>query len=85
MSNQETASITEESNEFLRLRRCRSAAKANITKKIKELTEWRTNCQSVEEAISKVKEFDNVADHFHIAHAKYHAEINDEYDILDSD
>jgi hypothetical protein len=39
------------------LRRSRSAAKANITKKIKELTEWKMVCENITEAQVKAKEF----------------------------
>jgi hypothetical protein len=37
------------------LRRSRSAAKANITKKIKELTEWKMVCENITEAQVKAK------------------------------
>jgi hypothetical protein len=39
------------------LRRSRSDAKANVTKKIKELTEWKMVCENITEAQVKAKEF----------------------------
>ena len=83
--NQTAGSSTEQPDEFLRLRRSRSAAKANVTKKIKEITEWKINCQSLDDARSKIKEFSDVANKFYGAHEAYHATIDNEYDIMDSD
>ena len=76
---------TLESLEFQRLRRSRSAAKVNIRKKIKELTEWKMSCQSLNDARIKTKEFADVVNNFYTAHSVYHAMIVDEYDIIDSD
>ena len=70
---------------ILQLSRSRSAAKANITKKIKELTEWQMTCGSVYEADEKLKTFVDVASKFYLAHSKYHSFIKDENDLADSE
>lgn len=68
-----------------RLRRKRSAAKASITKKIKELTEWINSSRTMSEVQSKVKEFEDVSKGFFAAHSAYHSMISDEYDKTDSE
>ena len=70
---------------ILQLIRSRSAAKANITKKIKELTEWQITCGSVYEADEKLRTFVDVASKFYLAHSKYHSLIKDENDLADSE
>ena len=70
---------------ILQLSRSRSAAKANITKKIKELTEWQMTCGSVYEADEKLKTFVDVVSKFYLAHSKYHSLIKDENDLADSE
>ena len=67
------------------LRRKRSAAKANITKKIKELTEWINSSRTAQEVQTKIKEFEDVSNGFLVAHSAYHSRITDEYDKIDSD
>ena len=70
---------------ILQLSRSRSAAKGNITKKIKELTEWQMTQRTVLEAREKMAEFDGVATKFYEAHSKYHSIFKDENDIVDSE
>ncbi len=65
--------------------RSRAAAKANITKKIKELTEWKMTCDNLIDARAKVKEFSDVVASFYTAHSNYHDAIDDEYDVIDSE
>ena len=67
------------------LRRKRSAAKANITKKIKELTEGINSSRTAQEVQNKIKEFEDVSNGFFFAHSAYHSKITDEYDKIDSD
>ena len=69
----------------LQLSRSRSAAKGNITKKIKELTEWQMTRGSIEEAEERLAAFAEVATKFYVAHSKYHSIIKDENDIIDSE
>jgi chromosome segregation ATPase len=66
------------------LRRSRSAAKGNITKKIKQLTELKANLQDASEARNKRHEFNDVVSKFYVAHERYHDTITDEYDLEDS-
>ena len=54
-------------------------------KKINEITKWKINCQSLDDARSKIKEFNDVANKFYSAHEAYHASIDNEYNIMDSD
>ena len=70
--------------EVQRLRRSCSAAKGNVTKKIKELNEWKMSCESLGDARLKFKEFEDTVKNFYQAYTKYHDAINDEYDITDS-
>ena len=67
------------------LRRRRSAAKANITKKIKELTEWKMKCENTSEAQMKVNEFAAVAENLYVACSKYQSAISDEYEVIESE
>ncbi|CAB4001611.1 Hypothetical predicted protein [Paramuricea clavata] len=66
------------------LRRNRSAAKGNITKKIKELSELKLTFLDVSEARNKRHEFNDVVNNFYVAHERYHDAIKDEYDLEDS-
>ena len=66
------------------LRRKRSAAKGILTKKIKELTQWRMQCQSLSEAKLKITEFEDCVSKFQYAHAKYHVMMKEDYEIADS-
>jgi hypothetical protein len=59
------------------LRRNRSAAKGNITKKIKELTELKLNLQDVSEARNKRHKFNDVVNKFYVAHERYHDTIKE--------
>ena len=68
-----------------RLRRKRSAAKANITKKVKELTEWVNSSRTATEVQIKIEEFAEVSNGFFVAHSSYHTMISDEYDKTDSE
>ena len=68
----------------LQLRRNRSAAKANVTKKIKEVTECMSNSRDVADVESKAKEFLEAATHFRGVHSAYHASLDDEFEIQDS-
>ena len=68
-----------------RLRRARSSAKANVTKKIKNLTEWNFGYHTISEAELKSCEFEEVVKKFNVAHAQYHGALNDEIDVVDSD
>lgn len=70
---------------ILQLSRSRSAAKGNITKKIKELTEWQMTQRDIVEAQEKMAEFDDVGTKFYVAHSKYHSVIQDEDDMVDSE
>ncbi len=80
----EVANLTKEEH-VKRLRRSRAAAKANITKKIKELTEWKMTCDNLIDARAKVKEFSDVVASFYTAHSNYHDAVDDEYDVIDSE
>ena len=68
----------------LQLRRNRSAAKASITKKIKEITECFSNCKNVTDVRLKAQEFYETAGNFRDAHKAYHASLDDEFEIQDS-
>ena len=68
-----------------RLRRKRSAAKANITKKIKELTQWINSSRTATEVQTKIEEFEDMSRGFFVAHSAYHSTISDDYDITDSE
>ena len=68
----------------LQLRKSRSAAKASITKKIKEVTECFSNCENVGDVRLKAQEFHNTANNFRDAHNAYHASLDDEFEIQDS-
>lgn len=67
------------------LRRNRSAAKGRVTRKIKELTELKLSLQDVNEARIKAQEFDDVIAIFYAAHDAYHATINNEHELEESD
>ena len=67
------------------LRRKRSASKANITKKIKEITEWINSSCTASEVRNKIKEFEDLSEGFFLAHSAYHSMITDEYDKIDSE
>ena len=69
---------------LLQLRKSRSAAKANITKKIKEVTECFSNCENVADVRLKAQEFHDTANNFRDAHNTYHASLDDEFEIQDS-
>ena len=68
----------------LQLGRNRSAAKANVTKKVKEVTECMSNSRDVADVESKPKEFLETATHFRGVHSAYHASLDDEFEIQDS-
>ena len=68
----------------LQLRKSRSAAKASITKKIKEVTECFSNCENVADVRLKAQEFHDTANNFRDAHNAYHASLDDEFEIQDS-
>jgi hypothetical protein len=70
--------------EVQRLRRVRSAAKGNVTKKIKQLTEWKLRCESYEDTNVKYEEFKSTVRNFYHAHESHHAAINDENEMTDS-
>jgi hypothetical protein len=67
------------------LRRKRSASKANITKKIKQITEWINSSRTAPEVRNKIKEFEDLSEGFFLAHSAYHSMITDEYDKIDSE
>jgi hypothetical protein len=58
----------DQEREVQRLRRIRSAAKGNVTKKIKQLTEWKMRCESFGDANLKCEEFKNTVEDFYCAH-----------------
>ena len=68
----------------LQLRRNRSAAKANVMKKIKEVTECMSNSRDVTDVELKAKEFLETATHFRGVHSVYHTPLDDEFRIQDS-
>jgi DNA-binding ferritin-like protein len=70
---------------ILQLSRSHSTAKGNITKKIKEITEWQMTRGSLDEAHEKLAAFADVATKFYSAHLKYHSIIEDENDLVDSE
>ncbi len=65
------------------LRRSRAAAKANITKEIKGLTEWKMTCDNLIDAQAKVKELSDMGESLYTAHSNYHDD--DEYDVIYSE
>ena len=67
------------------LRRRRAAAKGNITKKIKELTETKASITDISEARAKAQEFYNAMDNFYKIHADYHGMIDDDFELQDSE
>ena len=68
-----------------KLRRNRSAAKGSVTKKIKELTELKLNLRNENEAQMKLLEFNDVVNKFYVAHEVYHATLQNDCDLEDSD
>ena len=68
----------------LQFRKTRSAAKARITRKIKELTECFTNLENVADVCKGAQEFEEVATNFQDAHSAYHATLDDDFEIQDS-
>ena len=68
----------------LQLRRNRSAVKANVMKKIKEVTECMSNSRDVTDVELKAKEFLETATHFRGVHSVYHTPLDDEFRIQDS-
>ena len=66
------------------LRKARSTAKANVTKKANKVNELLTDCNNVESIKEIAKELDNVLQHFENAHIDYHNLLKDEQDIKDS-
>ncbi len=74
----------DQEREVQRLRRIRSVAKGILTKKIKQLTEWKMRCESFGDANLKCEEFKNTVEDFYCAHESYHSTISDDYEIMDS-
>lgn len=70
----------------LQLCRNRSAAKANVTMKIKEVTECMSNSRDVADVEWKAKKNLETATlwHFRGIHSAYHASLEDEFEIQDS-
>ena len=68
----------------LQLRRSRSAAKASITKKIKEITECFSNCENLADVRLNAQEFYETASNFRDVHKAYHASLDDEFETQDS-
>ena len=62
----------------------RSAAKACITRKIKELTELFTNRENVADVRKGAQEFKEIATNFWDTHNAYHATLDDDFEIQDS-
>ena len=62
----------------------RSAAKARITRKIKELTQCFTNCENVAHVYKGAEEFEEIATNFRETHNAYHATLNKDLEIQDS-
>ena len=59
----------------------RSAAKARITRKIKELTECFINRENVADVRKWAQEFEEIATNFRDAHNAYHATLEDDFEI----
>ena len=68
----------------LQFRRSRSAAKAIITKKIKDLTECFSCRENIADVRAKAQEFEEIAANFREAHDNYHATLDDDFEIQDS-
>ena len=68
----------------LQCRKTRRAAKARITRKIKELTESFTNLENVAVVRKWAQEFEEIATNFRDAHNAYHATLEDDFEIQDS-
>ncbi|XP_068716993.1 uncharacterized protein [Montipora capricornis] len=68
----------------LQCRKTRSAANARITRKIKELTESFTNRENVADVRKWAQEFEEIAKNFRDAHNAYHATLEDDFEIQDS-
>ena len=66
------------------LRKARSTAKANVTKKANKANELLTDCNNVESIKEIAKELDDVLQRFENAHKNYHNLLKDEQDINDS-
>ena len=65
----------------LQYRKTRSAAKARITRKIKELTERSTSRENVADVREGAQEFEEIAANFRDAHNAYHATLDDDFEI----
>ena len=68
----------------LQCRKTRSATKACITRKIKELTERFTKCKNVADVRKGGQEFEEIATNFRDTHSGYHATLHDDFEIQDS-
>ena len=68
----------------LQCRKTKSAAKARITRKIKELTERFTNRENVADVREGAQEFEEIATNFRDAHNAYHTTLDDDFEIQDS-
>ena len=68
----------------LQCRKTRSAAKARITRKIKELTERFTNHENIADVREGVQEFEKIATNFRDTHNAYHATLDGDFEIQDS-
>ena len=62
----------------------KGATKARITRKIKELNERLTNCENIAEVRKGAQEFEEIATNFRDAHNEYHATLDDDFEIQDS-
>ena len=60
-----------------------SAAKAHITRKIKELTECFTSRENVANVRKEAQEFEEIAMNFRNAHDAYHATLDNDFEIQD--
>ena len=68
----------------LQCRKARSAAKARITRKIKELTERFSNRENLADVREWAQELEEIAMNFRDAHNAYHATLDDDFEIQDS-
>ena len=68
----------------LQCRKTRSAAKARITRKIKELTERFSNRENIADVRKGALEFEEIVTNFRDAHSACHATLDDDFEIQDS-
>ncbi|XP_028407167.1 uncharacterized protein LOC114529553 [Dendronephthya gigantea] len=66
------------------LKKARSIAKGNVTRKANKVNEILTSCDNVDSVKEIAKELDEVLKHFEVAHEAYHNLLKEEHEVEES-